>query len=171
MDLVIVMQDWDFPHFTNTLDVNLPGLHKHIFNFQAVEVQISGKWCNYGIIFLVMIFDLNMWKNQIFYYPEKYGQYIGKCYLQLKKKWLCQANFYSCLSLFFFQTLATERRVFTVTDERILMTNNASLWTYEARSQINPDTHLPYINGKSYHTDYFEIMHYNVSNLSKFESD
>ena len=28
------------------------------------------------------------------------------------------------------------------------MTNNASLWTYEARSQINPDTHLPYINGK-----------------------
>ena len=24
-----------------------------------------------------MIFDLNMWKNQIFYYPEAYGQYTG----------------------------------------------------------------------------------------------
>ena len=84
MDLVIVMQDWDFPHFTNTLDVNLPGLHKHIFNFQAAEVQISGKWFNYGIIFLVMIFDLNMWKNQIFYYPEKYGQYIGKQFINKK---------------------------------------------------------------------------------------
>ena len=72
------MQDWDFPHFTNTLDVNLPGFHKHIINIDTVEIQISGKWFNYGIIFLVMIFDLNMWKNQIFYYPEKYGQYIGE---------------------------------------------------------------------------------------------
>ena len=80
LDLLIVMQDWDFPHFTNTLDVNLPGFHKHIIAFDTVEIQISGKWFNYGIIFLVMIFDLNMWKNQIFYYPEKYGQYIGKIY-------------------------------------------------------------------------------------------
>ena len=72
------MQDWDFPHFTSTLDVNLPGFNKHIISFDAMELQISGKWFNYGIIFLVMIFDLNMWKNQIFYYPEKYGQYIGK---------------------------------------------------------------------------------------------
>ena len=38
------MQDWDFPHFTNTLDVNLPGFHKHMVNFQAVEIQISGNW-------------------------------------------------------------------------------------------------------------------------------
>lgn len=78
LDLLIVMQDWDFPHFTNTLDVNLPGLNKQSISIEAVEIQISGKWFNYGIIFLVMIFDLNMWKNQIFYYPQKYGQYIGK---------------------------------------------------------------------------------------------
>lgn len=77
MDLTIVMQDWDFPHFTNTLDVNLPGFYKHMVDFQSVELQISGKWFNYGIIFLVMIFDLNMWKNQIFYYPDYYGQYTG----------------------------------------------------------------------------------------------
>ena len=36
------MQDWDFPHFTNTLDVNLPGFYKHMVTFQAVEIQISG---------------------------------------------------------------------------------------------------------------------------------
>ena len=83
LDLLIVMQDWDFPHFTNTLDVNLPGFHKHIINIDTVEIQISGKWFNYGIIFLVMIFDLNMWKNQIFYYPEKYGQYIGELVFRL----------------------------------------------------------------------------------------
>ena len=37
------MQDWDFPHFTNTLDVNLPGFYKHMVTFQAVEIQISGE--------------------------------------------------------------------------------------------------------------------------------
>ena len=35
----------------------------------------SGKWFNYGIIFLVMLLDLNMWKNQIFYNPSDYAQY------------------------------------------------------------------------------------------------
>ena len=38
---------------------------------------IAGKWFNYGIIFLVLILDLNMWKNQIFYKPYEYGQYVG----------------------------------------------------------------------------------------------
>lgn len=117
MDLMIVMQDWDFPHFTNTLDVNLPGLNKHVVNFQAVEIQISGKWFNYGIIFLVMIFDLNMWKNQIFYYPEAYGQYT-----------------------------ATENRVYTVTNESILLSNKPELWSYNARSMANPETGFPYID-------------------------
>ncbi len=42
MDLVIVMQDWDFPHFTNTLDINLPGYNKHTVSFQTVEIEISG---------------------------------------------------------------------------------------------------------------------------------
>jgi len=121
LDLLIVMQDWDFPHFTNTLDVNLPGFHKHIINIDTVEIQISGKWFNYGIIFLVMIFDLNMWKNQIFYYPEKYGQYI-----------------------------ATEHKVYTVTNESILMTNDHELWTFHARSMFNPETSLPFMEEDMY---------------------
>lgn len=36
-----------------------------------------GKWFNYSIIVFVMILDLNMWKNQIFYIPAEYGQYTG----------------------------------------------------------------------------------------------
>lgn len=36
---------------------------------------MTGKWFNYGIIFIVMILDLNMWKNQIFYDPFTFGQY------------------------------------------------------------------------------------------------
>ncbi|XP_059080280.1 transmembrane protein 117-like isoform X2 [Tigriopus californicus] len=117
LDLIIVMQDWDFPHFTNTLDVNLPGYHKHQLSISAVEIEISGKWFNYGIIFLVMLFDLNMWKNQIFYLPEHFGQYTG-----------------------------IQNRVFTVTNQTVLNSQDPYLWTYEARSQINPETLFPYID-------------------------
>ncbi|XP_077194731.1 transmembrane protein 117 isoform X3 [Paroedura picta] len=143
-DLLIVMQDWEFPHFMGDVDVNLPGLPAAHFQFRlpyfkkifkeeyhihitgqenlcltlrreiqrdqdhghlhtvihlcmynstvliaqlrtlkkqasclCIEGYIAGKWFNYGIIFLVLILDLNMWKNQIFYKPHEYGQYIG----------------------------------------------------------------------------------------------
>ncbi|KPP69844.1 transmembrane protein 117-like, partial [Scleropages formosus] len=86
-DLLIVMQDWEFPHFMGDLDMNLPGLSttqvkvrlpvcKSIFK-EEYHIHITGKWFNYGIIFLVLILDLNMWKNQIFYKPYEYGQYVG----------------------------------------------------------------------------------------------
>ncbi|KAG5845136.1 hypothetical protein ANANG_G00135640 [Anguilla anguilla] len=86
-DLLIVMQDWEFPHFMGDLDVNLPGMSttqvklklpvcKSIFK-EEYHIHITGKWFNYGIIFLVLILDLNMWKNQIFYKPYEYGQYVG----------------------------------------------------------------------------------------------
>ncbi|KAL4225408.1 hypothetical protein ACF0H5_016098 [Mactra antiquata] len=87
MDLLIVMQDWDFPHFMSAIDIKLPGLNMaHIrFNVpvprfikaKSWEVHITGKWFNYGILFLVMLLDLNMWKNQIFYTPYDYGQYTN----------------------------------------------------------------------------------------------
>ncbi|XP_076372929.1 transmembrane protein 117-like [Tachypleus tridentatus] len=86
MDLLIVIQDWDFPHFVCDLDIKLPGMHVSSFKFRMfqkyvgipdVVFHITGKWFNYGIIVVVMILDLNMWKNQIFYSPEAYGQYIG----------------------------------------------------------------------------------------------
>ncbi|XP_039616819.1 transmembrane protein 117 isoform X2 [Polypterus senegalus] len=86
-DMLIVMQDWEFPHFMGDLDVNLPGMPttqvklklpvcKRIFK-EEYHIHITGKWFNYGIIFLVLILDLNMWKNQIFYKPYEYGQYVG----------------------------------------------------------------------------------------------
>ncbi|CAL8359258.1 unnamed protein product [Lota lota] len=86
-DLLIVMQDWEFPHFMGDLDMNLPGMSttqvkvklpvcKSIFK-EEYHIHITGKWFNYGIIFLVLILDLNMWKNQIFYKPYEYGQYVG----------------------------------------------------------------------------------------------
>jgi hypothetical protein len=46
----------------------------------------AGKWFNYGIIVLVMLLDLNMWKNQIFYNPKDFGQYTGI------NKWMSARN-------------------------------------------------------------------------------
>ncbi|XP_049958056.1 transmembrane protein 117-like [Schistocerca serialis cubense] len=115
MDLLIVMQDWDFPHFTTTLHVNLPGFSVATLQWKYAEVDITGKWFNYGIIFLVMLLDLNMWKNQIFYDPKDFGQYTGP-----------------------------DDKVRTVNEPEILSTGNSSLWTWEYRSQINPQTGLPF---------------------------
>ena len=77
MTVFLFLQDWDFPYFDGSIDIKLPGLNTGSFHFRLPggEIRITGKWFNYGIIFIVMILDLNMWKNQIFYEPFVYGQY------------------------------------------------------------------------------------------------
>lgn len=42
-----------------------------------INFASAGKWLNYGVIVLVMCFDLNMWVNQVIYMPQKYGQYTN----------------------------------------------------------------------------------------------
>lgn len=88
MDLLIVIQDWDFPHFVCDLNIKLPGMLRPSYTIsicrrakvgkvsEGVTVKISGKWFNYGIIVFVMLLDLNMWKNQVIYEPSEYGQYV-----------------------------------------------------------------------------------------------
>uniref|UniRef100_A0A1B6CIG3 Transmembrane protein 117 n=2 Tax=Clastoptera arizonana TaxID=38151 RepID=A0A1B6CIG3_9HEMI len=115
MDLLIMMQDWDFPHFTTTLHINLPGFSVATLEWKYAEVHLTGKWFNYGLIFMVMLLDLNMWKNQIFYYPSKFGQYTD-----------------------------TYNKIHTVSDQSLLQTGNRSIWTWESRSKINETTKLPY---------------------------
>ncbi|XP_043943343.1 transmembrane protein 117 [Protopterus annectens] len=126
-DLLIVMQDWQFPHFMGDLDVNLPGLptthiqlklphFKKIFK-EEYHIHITGKWFNYGIIFLVLILDLNMWKNQIFYQPYEYGQYISP-----------------------------DRKIYTVVDPDTLKNFNKTTLTWEWRStNIDPETNQTYV--------------------------
>nr|XP_020478193.1 transmembrane protein 117 isoform X1 [Monopterus albus] len=126
-DLLIVMQDWEFPQFMGDLDMNLPGMStthvkvklpvcKRIFK-EEYHIHITGKWFNYGIIFLVLILDLNMWKNQIFYKPYEYGQYVGP-----------------------------GEKIYTVEEPETLRDFNSSTLTYEWRStNINPGTNLSYV--------------------------
>lgn len=40
-------------------------------------------------------------------------------------------------------------RVYTVTDQSILLTGNSTLWSFEARATINPDSGIPYMDGKN----------------------
>uniref|UniRef100_A0A672ZRA2 Transmembrane protein 117 n=2 Tax=Sphaeramia orbicularis TaxID=375764 RepID=A0A672ZRA2_9TELE len=126
-DLLIVMQDWEFPHFMGDLDMNLPGMStthvkvklpvcKRIFK-EEYHIHITGKWFNYGIIFLVLILDLNMWKNQIFYKPYEYGQYVGP-----------------------------GEKIYTVEEPETLQYFNHSTLTYEWRStNIDPNTNFTYV--------------------------
>ncbi|XP_052798505.1 transmembrane protein 117-like isoform X2 [Mya arenaria] len=125
MDLLIVMQDWDFPHFISPIDIKLPGLNTAHIRFQIPKflkrehwnVHITGKWFNYGILFIVMLLDLNMWKNQIFFSPYDYGQYTNN-----------------------------EGRIYTVQDDYSLNTFNESQITFEYRStNINPETNKTYV--------------------------
>lgn len=82
-----------------------------------VAILIAGKWFNYGIIFLVLILDLNMWKNQIFYKPYEYGQYVGP-----------------------------GEKIFTVEEPETLKDFNHSTLTYEWRStNVDPRTNLTYV--------------------------
>ncbi|KAH9420693.1 hypothetical protein DERP_001124 [Dermatophagoides pteronyssinus] len=131
MDLLIVMQDWDFPHFVCDLNIKLPGLlqpsytlnfFRKSLKFPPVEIKITGKWFNYGIIVFVMMLDLNMWKNQVIYYPSNYGQYV--------------------------ETITN--RVCSITDQKsidILHRGDGLIdWSYENRSRmIDPQTNRTYI--------------------------
>lgn len=130
MDFLIVMQDWDFPHFISAIDIKLPGLNTAHIRFQIPKclkrehwnVHITGKWFNYGILFIVMLLDLNMWKNQIFYGPYDYGQYTGP-----------------------------EGRIYTVQDDYSLENFNESQVTFDYRSTtINPDTNKTYVDGDTH---------------------
>ena len=84
----------------------------HFDNFLFHCCYLSGKWFNYGILFIVILLDLNMWKNQIFYTPYQYGQYVDDF-----------------------------GRIYTVMDQYSLDHANSSTLTFEYRNvTINPDT-------------------------------
>lgn len=88
-----------------------------LFKEYFVLFCFTGKWFNYGILFLVMLLDLNMWKNQIFYKPYDYGQYTNP-----------------------------DGRIYTVQDEYSLEKFNETYITYDFRnSTINPNTGRAYI--------------------------
>ena len=66
-----------------------------------------------------MILDLNMWKNQIFYSPYDYGQYVD-----------------------------SEGKIHSVQDDYSLENHNETLLSYDYRSvTVNPNTNKTYLEG------------------------
>ena len=51
--------------------------------------------------------------------------------------------------LFIFAS-AIHNRVFTVTDQSVLLTGDPSQWNFNARSQINPKTNFTFMDGKHF---------------------
>lgn len=122
--MLFFTQDWEFPNFQGNMDIKLPGVDTASFYFRLPRfckkenwhVHITGKWFNYGIIMLVIILDLNMWKNQIFYDPFTFGQYTD-----------------------------SEGYIYSVQDQSFLNTANQTMLSYDWRSQnINPATNKSY---------------------------
>jgi len=100
------------------MDIKLPGLNTGNFHVRLPggEIHITGKWFNYGIIFIVMILDLNMWKNQIFYEPFVYGQYTDD-----------------------------QHYIYTVTDRDFLANATRTTLSYAWRwTHVNPNTNMTY---------------------------
>ena len=100
------------------MEIKLPGLNTGNFHFHLPggDIHITGKWFNYGIIFIVMILDLNMWKNQIFYEPFVYGQYTDD-----------------------------QHYIFTVSDRDFLANATKETLSYAWRwTQVNPMTNKTY---------------------------
>ncbi|KAH9374861.1 hypothetical protein HPB48_020673 [Haemaphysalis longicornis] len=90
----------------------------------SVFLNQEWKWFNYGIIVVVMLLDLNMWKNQIFYQPADYGQYT-----------------------------TADHKVRTVLSPATLATGNRTLWTLQYRqSELKPG-HQPQPGGGRHHDE------------------
>ena len=109
------------------MDIKLPGVNTAHIKFEFPEwikknfvIHITGKWFQYGVLFIVLLLDLNMWKNQIFYEPFAYGQYAGE-----------------------------DGHIFSISDAFTLANyTNKTIYSYDWRNNtIDPTTNKTYITG------------------------
>ena len=98
-----------------------------------------GKWFNYGILFLVMILDINMWKKQMFYSPYDYSQYTGP-----------------------------EDKIYTVQDQYSLETFKERLTTFD-RITINPKRNLTYVPTDTHMNSRYYRVHLGVKAQHSFQ--
>lgn len=136
VDCMIVIQDWAFPTFQEDLSANIKiagtfeneikidfvqrfmdylkklPIVKQLVESDFFSFVVTGKWLNYGPLFVIISLDLNMMKNQVIYTPQDFGQY----------------------------TDPSTGHIWTITDEAYLaqaytkgVLSNATLITWEAR--------------------------------------
>jgi hypothetical protein len=72
VDLIIIIQDWDFPNFKNDNDFSIPCSGPD----EKKCIRINHKWLQYGPLLVIIMLDINMLKNQCVYKPSNFAQYI-----------------------------------------------------------------------------------------------
>eukprot|EP00656_Telonema_subtile_P050089 TRINITY_DN6394_c0_g1_i2.p1 TRINITY_DN6394_c0_g1~~TRINITY_DN6394_c0_g1_i2.p1 ORF type:complete len:523 (+),score=107.10 TRINITY_DN6394_c0_g1_i2:93-1661(+) len=76
LDLLVILQDWEFPAFKTPNEIKMPGLSIANLSCPNLHVFITGKWFNYALMFFVLLIDIMMLKNNLFYHPRDTGQYV-----------------------------------------------------------------------------------------------
>lgn len=66
-DTLVVMQDWEFPHFSQIRRIPLP------FGFTR---WLTGRWLNFGMLALTLVLDANTVRYHFSYLPERFGQHV-----------------------------------------------------------------------------------------------
>eukprot|EP01062_Namystynia_karyoxenos_P037636 TRINITY_DN27372_c0_g1_i1.p1 TRINITY_DN27372_c0_g1~~TRINITY_DN27372_c0_g1_i1.p1 ORF type:complete len:650 (+),score=187.26 TRINITY_DN27372_c0_g1_i1:92-1951(+) len=86
LDIIVVVQDWEFPTFESRMEISMPGTTSTNVNASGgghgkarplFNVFITGKWLNYSLFALVCFLDISMLKGCMQYIPEDYGQYVN----------------------------------------------------------------------------------------------
>merc|ERR1711865_1122336 len=75
LDLLVILQDWEFPAFKTPNHIKMPGLRIANLKCPKCNILLTGKWFNYSLMFFVMLIDIMMLKNNVFYHPGNTGQY------------------------------------------------------------------------------------------------
>merc|ERR1711865_658265 len=75
LDLLVILQDWEFPSFKTPNFIKMPGMKIANLKCPNMNVLLTGKWFNYSLMFFVLLIDIMMLKNNVFYTPEDTSQY------------------------------------------------------------------------------------------------
>jgi len=110
-DLFTVVQDWQFPTFSQPLHANIliagTWVHELTFDLPAscksgvsrisyrivnfMTFTVDGKWLTYGPLLCVICVDLFCIRTQVFYLPSMYGQYVDP---HSKRIWTITDKYY-----------------------------------------------------------------------------
>merc|ERR1740117_1709067 len=75
LDLLVILQDWEFPSFKTPNFIKMPGMKIANLKCPNMNILLTGKWYNYSLMFFVLLIDIMMLKNNVFYTPEDTSQY------------------------------------------------------------------------------------------------
>ncbi|OQS06081.1 Voltage-gated Ion Channel (VIC) Superfamily [Thraustotheca clavata] len=85
LDLIILMQDWDFPTLATVKGIYIPGLHTETLAIKCSRHQLvfTGKWLITSLVLCMIPLDMWVFCQQFGYEPKKYGQFASPTTYQI----------------------------------------------------------------------------------------